>query len=133
MSSHKKDLLRKYAILLIAFMFSLLIPFLLYSLKINPLYGSNLSKPYEYPAMVKYSYSWPNTSSFNDSISSSDNVLQEKYKEIDQKYCGRDRCKFLLPVAITEQGIYIYTLIRLIRISSYKSYLYFRVKSPIPL
>lgn len=25
-------------------------------------------------------------------------------RQIDRKYCGRDRCRFMLPIAITEQG-----------------------------
>lgn len=36
-------------------------------------------------------------------------LLQQREREarrrqIDLKYCGRDRCQFVLPVAITEQG-----------------------------
>ena len=27
-------------------------------------------------------------------------------RQIDQKYCGRDHCRFMLPIAITEQGAF---------------------------
>lgn len=38
-------------------------------------------------------------------ISQSHTFLTElAMKRIDRKYCGQDRCRFLLPVAITEQG-----------------------------
>ncbi|GAA5807284.1 hypothetical protein MFLAVUS_000641 [Mucor flavus] len=50
--------------------------------------------------MVKYSFKWPNITSFNPS---SRQQQKDVYKEIDQKYCGKDRCKFLLPITITEQ------------------------------
>lgn len=29
---------------------------------------------------------------------------ESRIRMIDRKYCGRDRCRFMLPVAITEQG-----------------------------
>ncbi|KAI7902464.1 uncharacterized protein BX663DRAFT_531402 [Cokeromyces recurvatus] len=48
--------------------------------------------------MVKYVYKWPKDISNNKTISSN-NV----FKEIDNRYCGQDRCRFLLPVYISEQ------------------------------
>lgn len=30
---------------------------------------------------------------------------EARRRQIDQKFCGRDRCSFVLPVAITEQGM----------------------------
>lgn len=29
---------------------------------------------------------------------------QAMRRQIDRKYCGRDQCRFMLPIAITEQG-----------------------------
>ncbi|KAI8991474.1 hypothetical protein BDF20DRAFT_831509 [Mycotypha africana] len=72
-------------------------------------------EPYRYPYFVKYSYRWPQRpsasiidgttavgNSFN--ISNSLFTANEKIRqEIDKKYCGNKRCRFLLPVAITEQ------------------------------
>ncbi|KAI9484224.1 MAG: hypothetical protein EXX96DRAFT_617168 [Benjaminiella poitrasii] len=49
--------------------------------------------------MVKYSYKWPNIPSTSvKSVTEAD-----VFKEIDRKFCGRDRCRFVLPVVITEQ------------------------------
>lgn len=31
-------------------------------------------------------------------------TAENQRKVIDRKYCGRDNCRFLLPVTITEQG-----------------------------
>lgn len=111
MSLHTKDFLKKYALLTIAFIFSLFIPYLLYSIKGNNLYHK--TGKYEYPPMVKYSFKWPDIASFNNNITSPPPPFHQKtqkeqqdiFREIDQKFCGQDRCKFLLPIAITEQGI----------------------------
>ena len=105
MSLQAKDFLKKYTtLLLFAFICSLFIPLVLYSFESNPLYFNTTPRAYEYPPLVKYSYKWPTIA-----FSSTDRKQQEqqdeiRYKQIDQKYCGQDRCKFLLPVAITEQG-----------------------------
>ncbi|EIE86452.1 hypothetical protein RO3G_11163 [Rhizopus delemar RA 99-880] len=48
--------------------------------------------------MVKYSYRWPST---NPSMPI--NKEDSLFKQIDRKYCGSDRCRFILPVVITEQ------------------------------
>jgi hypothetical protein len=32
-------------------------------------------------------------------------------QSINQKYCGADQCRFLLPIAITEQGTFIIIII----------------------
>ncbi|OBZ88936.1 hypothetical protein A0J61_03023 [Choanephora cucurbitarum] len=52
--------------------------------------------PYAYPGRVKYSYQWPPSSSGKTR-------LYQDAKHIDRAFCGQDRCRFLLPVAITEQ------------------------------
>lgn len=119
MSIKTPNIIKRYALLTIAFICSLFIPFLLYSIQGNPLDSSLLQQqtlPYEYPPMVKYSYQWPKMTSFSSSKPASaykhHSIQQEKekeqqaevYREIDRKYCGKDRCKFILPVAITEQG-----------------------------
>ncbi|KAI9366373.1 hypothetical protein BD770DRAFT_417264 [Pilaira anomala] len=56
--------------------------------------------------MVKYSFRWPNITSFNKhnpTLETFSREQEEIYRKIDQKFCGQDRCKFLLPVSITEQ------------------------------
>ncbi|KAG1607770.1 hypothetical protein G6F46_012050 [Rhizopus delemar] len=50
--------------------------------------------------MVKYSYSWPINEQTNKThINNNEDI----YKHIDQKYCGRNKCRFLLPVVVGEQ------------------------------
>lgn len=94
------SLTKKYTLLIVTFACSLSIPYLLYNIGAIPIYY-DVSGPYQYPPMVKYSFKWPNITSFNPS---SHQNRKDIYKEIDQKYCGKDRCKFLLPITITEQG-----------------------------
>ncbi|KAI8643210.1 hypothetical protein BD408DRAFT_342718 [Parasitella parasitica] len=55
--------------------------------------------------MVKYSYRWPSISSYAHGVHDTANLTEKNdiYKEIDQRYCGQERCRFLLPIAITEQ------------------------------
>ncbi|KAI8378356.1 hypothetical protein BD560DRAFT_325468 [Blakeslea trispora] len=52
--------------------------------------------PYVYPNRVKYSYRWP-------SSSSDKTQTYRDVKHIDRAFCGQDQCRFILPVAITEQ------------------------------
>lgn len=104
------SLTKKYTLLAVIFVCSLSIPYLLYTIRTIPIYY-DISKPYEYPPMVKYSFKWPKITSFSNNISSIAVQQQDIYKEIDRKFCGKDRCKFLLPISITEQGKYIYIYI----------------------
>ncbi|CEP16420.1 hypothetical protein [Parasitella parasitica] len=99
----KKDTIKRYTLVAIAFACSLIVPTLIYSLKKDPIFNDAINKqPYKYPTMVKYSYKWPSIPSFAHSVA--DSVEEtDIYKDIDQKYCGQDRCRFLLPIAITEQ------------------------------
>lgn len=110
MSLRSKEFLKKYTLLTIAFVCSLFIPYFLYSIRAKPLYHET-KRPYEYPSMVKYSFKWPKTVAFqnNDTLVAPTNQNTQKeqediFREIDQKFCGQDRCRFLLPIAITEQG-----------------------------
>jgi hypothetical protein len=97
----KSDFTQKYAFLCIAFLSSLCIPFLLFSFDL----GSTPSPvQYSYPPFVKYSYRWPDISSFTNGFQTNNESNSDIYREIDQAYCGKDRCKFILPIAITEQG-----------------------------
>jgi hypothetical protein len=133
MSLKTPNFIKRYALLTIAFICSLCIPFILYSIRGNPLYRSSSAdsiqqqqqqQPYEYPAMVKYGYHWPEMTSFKASSSkkasskssyNNNHLTQQQqeniFREIDQKYCGQDRCKFILPVAITEQGKQIFNIL----------------------
>lgn len=101
------SLTKKYSLLLVIFVCSLSIPYLLYTVYTIPIQYDVLSKPYEYPPMVKYSFRWPNITSFNKhnpTLETFSRQQEEIYRKIDQKFCGQDRCKFLLPISITEQG-----------------------------
>ncbi|KAK4509104.1 uncharacterized protein ATC70_007454 [Mucor velutinosus] len=100
-----KDSIKGYTLFAIAFACSLFIPSLIYSLRRDPIFADAIHKPYSYPPMVKYSYKWPDISSFTHGVPAIANATEENdiYKEIDQRYCGQDRCRFLLPIAITEQ------------------------------
>ncbi|KAG1440506.1 hypothetical protein G6F56_011893 [Rhizopus delemar] len=93
--------IKKYTPFLVAFLFSLLIPTFLYSFRSKSwsILPQEDRIPYTYPPLVKYSYQWTperRNGTFEDE---NDNLL----KKIDQKYCGNERCRFLLPVAIMEQ------------------------------
>lgn len=125
-----KDSIKRYTLFAVAFTFTLLIPSLIYSLGRVPIFSEAINRPYRYPSMVKYSYKWPDISSFTNGVSTVTNLTEENdiYKEIDQRYCGQDRCRFLLPIAITEQGLFVLlsTLKWLLTIS-----IFFRIKSTI--
>lgn len=95
------SLTKKYSLLIVIFACSLSIPYLLYTIGAIPIYY-DVSRPYQYPPMVKYSFKWPAITPFN---ASTRHHQKDIYKKIDQKYCGKDRCKFLLPITITEQGM----------------------------
>lgn len=99
-----KPTLRKYAPILIASLFTLFIPAVLYSLRQKQTLSPQQTirqRAYSYPSMVRYSYHWPNTKK-----ETKERVDKEELKRIDRAYCGRDRCKFILPIVITEQGIH---------------------------
>jgi hypothetical protein len=101
----KSDFPRKYAFLCVAFICSLCIPFLLFSSPLRNSYKSlRETQQYNYPPLVKYSYRWPDISSFTNGFQNRNESNNDIYREIDQTYCGKDRCKFILPIAITEQG-----------------------------
>ncbi|KAI9281980.1 hypothetical protein BY458DRAFT_498589 [Sporodiniella umbellata] len=94
---------KKVALFFIASLCALLIPIHLYSPYTKPwaFLSSTPPEPYTYPPLVQYSYSWPKKSAkktYNETA-----PIEDLLKEIDQKYCGKDRCRFLLPVAIMEQ------------------------------
>jgi hypothetical protein len=118
MAVHSKEFYKRYTVLLIALVCSLFIPFLLYSFQDT---YQPVNSSYEYPSLVKYSYKWPKQNHFRHGIhpmtaKNTDTIKNHHYKAIDQKYCGKDRCKFILPVLITEQGrtlisFYIMTVI----------------------
>jgi hypothetical protein len=93
--------IKNYILFIVFFIFSLLIPTLLYTFHYKPIsiLQENDRKPFAYPPMVKYSYRWP---SINPSMPI--NKEDSLFKQIDRKYCGSDRCRFILPVVITEQG-----------------------------
>ncbi|CEG72321.1 hypothetical protein RMATCC62417_07902 [Rhizopus microsporus] len=96
-----KSTLRKYAPILIASLFTLFIPAVLYSLRQKQTLSPQQTirqRAYSYPSMVRYSYHWPNTKK-----EIKERVDKEELKRIDRAYCGRDRCKFILPIVITEQ------------------------------
>ncbi|KAG1060600.1 hypothetical protein G6F42_027922 [Rhizopus arrhizus] len=103
---NSRDSIKKYILFALAFACSLFIPSLIYSLQRDPIFSDAIHTPYSYPPMVKYSYKWPDISSFTNGVPVIANATQEMdiYKEIDQRYCKQDRCRFLLPIAITEQG-----------------------------
>lgn len=98
--------MRRYTYFVIIFLFSLLIPTLLYIFRYKSITATtkiqqNDKKPFIYPSMVKYSYSWPINEQTNKThINNNEDI----YKHIDQKYCGRNKCRFLLPVVVGEQG-----------------------------
>jgi hypothetical protein len=128
-----KDYIKKYTLLAFAFASSLIIPSLIYSLGRVPILSDAINQPYRYPSMVKYSYKWPDISSFTNGAPIISNLTEDNdiYKEIDQRYCGQDRCRFLLPVAITEQGLFIILstlkcLLTILNFSESKAQLHFR-------
>ncbi|RCH81773.1 hypothetical protein CU098_005781 [Rhizopus stolonifer] len=87
---------KKYLLFVLCCLFAF---FLLYSIPDRFRHETPLFVPtkYTYPAMVKYSYQWPASSSEKTSNK------QDRFKEIDRAFCGQDRCRFILPIAITEQ------------------------------
>lgn len=128
-----KDSIKRYTLFAFAFTLSLIIPSLIYSLGRVPILSDAISQPYRYPSMVKYSYKWPDISSFTNGAPIDSNLTEENgiYKEIDQRYCGQDRCRFLLPIAITEQGLFIILstlkcLLTTLNFSESKGQLHFR-------
>lgn len=112
--SHKKEKLSwlnkrsGYKKLLPIALFILFIPTCLYFIRIEPYLEPTPRIPYQYPPLVKYSYQWSSSNNKDDTVIHSNVYNQDDdkdiYSKIDQKYCKRDRCRFLLPVAITEQG-----------------------------
>lgn len=126
-----KDSIKRYTLFAVAFTFTLLIPSLIYSLGRVPIFSEAINRPYRYPSMVKYSYKWPGISSFTNGVPTVTNLTEENdiYKEIDQRYCGQDRCRFLLPIAITEQGLFVCFIIDLKMVIDNLNF--FRIKSTI--
>jgi hypothetical protein len=102
MSVLMKGTIKKYGTLIVLFLCTLLIPSLLYS------FGRDGYRPYRYPPLVKYSFRWPEeehkTNDLHHLTKPEMLEREERLKEIDRRFCGRDRCRFVLPVVITEQG-----------------------------
>ncbi|KAI9273628.1 hypothetical protein BY458DRAFT_508416 [Sporodiniella umbellata] len=90
---------KNYRVYILALLFSVFIPSILYILQERSIDLRLDEKPtFSYPANVKYSYRWVKGPALARQQARGADV-----GPMDQKYCGKDRCQFILPVFIGEQ------------------------------